>query len=69
MKDLPEMTVQEHHELCMGVLACCFQHVPTHIRAAIYQACQSAQAMGMKIEADNLLKGEPLSTEIRMLSA
>lgn len=67
MNDIPEMTVEKHHELCIGTLAGCFQFVPEHLQIAIYQACQSAQLMGMKIEPDNLLTGEPLSTEIRML--
>lgn len=69
MNDLPEMTVQEHHELCIGTLACCFSKVDDPLLwAAIYQACKSAQAMGMKIDPEALLTGEPLSTDVRMFN-
>jgi hypothetical protein len=65
MKDIPEMTVREHHELSMGVLAMCFPYVPKYLQIAILQAAHSAKVMGMKIEPDNLLTGEPLHAEIR----
>lgn len=69
MKDISEMTVEEHHELCIGVLACCYKHVPPDLQRAIMEGLRAAQQMGMDITPDNVLTGEPLHNEIRILGA
>jgi len=69
MHDIPEMTVKEHHELSIGVLACCYKHVPDDLKLAIMDGFKAAKKMGMNIKPENVLTGEPLHAEIRMLSA
>ena len=64
MKDIPGMTVKEHHELTIGVLACCYQHVPADLKRAIMEACESAKQMGMNIKPERLNTGEPLHASI-----
>ncbi len=60
MKDIPGMTVKKHHELSIGVLACCYHHVPDELKRAIEEACESAKQMGMNIKPENLKTGHPL---------
>jgi hypothetical protein len=57
MKDLPEMSVKEHHALAIGILACCHEHVPSGLKRAIVQHLETAKAMGMKIKPGNLQAG------------
>lgn len=62
MHDIPEMTVQEHHLLCLGLLARCFSLLPGRgvEQRAIYEAFTSAKAMGQRVEPRNLWTGEPM---------
>ena len=60
LKDLPDMTVTEHHMLCLGVLACCYRHVDSDLKQAIYEACEAAKNMGANICPENLILGRPL---------
>lgn len=54
MQDIPGMTVQMHHELCIGLLAQCYEHVPIVPRLAIHQGCEAARLMGLPIEPNRL---------------
>ena len=60
MKDIPGMTVQQHHELCIGNLACCYEHVPPGLKLAILEGIRAAQKMGMNIRPENVLIKKPL---------
>jgi hypothetical protein len=62
MRDIPGMTVQEHHALSIGVLACCYEHVPAELQKAIAEAFESAKKMGMNIKPEFV-------TQVRALSA
>lgn len=64
MKDIAGMTVKEHHELTIGVLACCYKHVPDDLKRAIEEACESAKQMGMNIKPARLKSGEPVHASI-----
>ncbi len=64
MHDIPIMTVKEHHELTIGVLACCYWHVPDDLKRAIEEACESAKQMGMNIKPERLKTGQPLHASI-----
>ena len=63
MKDISGMTVAEHHLLCIGVLACCYAHVPARLKMAITEACESAKAMGLNIKPERLVTGQPLHAD------
>ena len=63
MKNIPGMAVEEHHLLCIGVLACCYQHVPAELKSAITEACETAKAMGMNIKPERLVTGQPLHAD------
>ncbi len=56
MHDIPDMTVEKHHMLCLGVMACCFEHVPFPLKAAIMESLASAKEMGLSIQPNNVLK-------------
>lgn len=62
MTDLPDMTVNEHHLRCLGVLAECYPHVPGALKQSILEAACSARKMGCPIIPENLiyLFGPPL---------
>lgn len=62
MRDIPGMTVKEHHALSIGLLACCFEHVPYDLQSAIAEAFDAANQMGMNIKPE-------LVTQVRALSA
>ena len=61
MQDIEGMTVEQHHMLCIGTLAMCYRHVPSHMMLAIFECVQAAKAMGAPIEPDNLKHGLPLA--------
>lgn len=48
------MTIEEHHELCLGVLNLCYDHVPTDLQTAIREAVESAQGLGLPVSLANL---------------
>lgn len=60
LKDIPEMSVEQHHKLCIGVLAMCYKHVPWELKRAIRDGCLAAKDMGMQINPDNLGTDKPL---------
>lgn len=59
MKSIPGMTVEKHHELCVGVLAMCYKHVPPDLQCAIMQGLRGARDMGMNIRPENVLLPDP----------
>ena len=61
LHDIEEMTVAQHHQLCLGVLAMCYQHVPDHLQLAIIEGLTAAKKMGSPIEPSNILTGLPLA--------
>lgn len=61
LHDLPGMTVKEHHLLCIGVLAHCFQYVPPELQCAIAESLQSARAMGVNIKPELIIHQTHLS--------
>lgn len=56
MRDIPEMSVDEHHALSIGLLACCFKHVPADLQNAIAESLDAAKKMGMNIQPDRVTK-------------
>lgn len=60
MHDIQQMTVAQHHALCLGMLAQCYRHVPSHLKRAILQGAQAAKKMGAPIEPNNLTRDLPL---------
>ncbi len=65
MHDLPDLTVERHHWLCLGMLATCYPHVAPELQAGIREACECAKAMGAAIKPENLGTGMPLATDYR----
>jgi hypothetical protein len=61
MKDIDEMTAEQHHLLCMGVMAECYQHVPEELRIAIYDGITLAQKMGAPLDPENVDRNLPLA--------
>ena len=61
MRDIPGMTVKEHHALSIGVLACCYEHVPAELQTAIAEAFESAKQMGLNIKPELVTKTRSLS--------
>ena len=57
-KGCEEMTKQEHHELCLGILNLCYAHVPIDIQVAIKEGIDAAQELGFNVDSKNLgIKG------------
>jgi hypothetical protein len=54
LHDIPGMTVTEHHCLSIGLLAVCYQYVPSELKRSIEQACNGAAQMGMEIDPSRL---------------
>lgn len=52
LRDIPGMTVTEHHGLCIGILAVCYEHVDADLQRAIAEMFESAKAMGMNIRPE-----------------
>lgn len=66
MRNLPDMTVQEHHELSIGLLACCYRQVSPELQQAIFEGLLAAQRMGMDIQPENVLNDEPIAIHFRL---
>lgn len=62
LHDIPGMTVIEHHGLCVGILATCYEHVPPDLQIAIAESLEGAKEMGMNIKPENV-------TQIKAFSA
>lgn len=60
LHDIDGMTVEQHHKLCLGVLALCHAHVPVHLQRAILEGLESAKQMGAPISPENVARGMPL---------
>lgn len=56
LKDIPEMTVKQHHFLTLGVLSGCYDYVPHDLRIAIEEALEAGKRLGMPILVDGFLK-------------
>ena len=53
LRNIPDMTVKEHHVISVGLLACCYEQIVDEtLRQAIREAFTSAVAMGMKIKPE-----------------
>lgn len=61
MHDLPNMTVREHHALCIGNLSCCYDYVPDGQKQAIAEMLELAKAMGMNIKPELVTGSKSLS--------
>ena len=44
------MTKHEHHVLCLGVLARCYEHVPVNLKLAIYEGIAEAALLGIPVK-------------------
>lgn len=55
-------TTEQHHELCLGVMADCYPFVNAIRQQAIREAIESAALLGFPVSARNLEKGGPLFT-------
>lgn len=42
-------SVENHHLLCMGVMAQCYEHVPESLQNAIYEGIEQAINLGFKL--------------------
>lgn len=51
--DIPGMTVEEHHSLCLGNLACCYRYVPESLKLSIIEGFEIAKSMGFNIKPDS----------------
>lgn len=51
-----EMTKERHHELCLGVLACCYEHVPHELKLAIREGVEAARKLGFPVDEEALGK-------------
>jgi hypothetical protein len=59
--DLP-FTLEQHHELCLGVMAGCYRYVDATQKQAIREGVESARLLGFPVDTRNLEKGGPLFT-------
>lgn len=57
LHDLPGMTVEQHHRLCVGMLAGLYKFAPPDMQAAIMQGLEAYRAMGAPIEPTNAMHG------------
>lgn len=55
-------TRDEHHELCLGVMARCYPFVGDELKQAIREGVESAAQIGIPVDCRNLEKGGPLFT-------
>lgn len=60
--DGDQMTTETHHELCIGVMASCYPHVPPELQQAIAEGVKAAAELGFPVSTRNLSKGGPLFT-------
>jgi hypothetical protein len=56
LKDLPNMTVREHHMLSIGVLSGCYPYVPHELQMAIEQALEAIKEMGLPIDFEDMTR-------------
>lgn len=61
LHDIPGMTVIEHHGLCIGILATCYEHVPLDLQIAIAESLDAAKQMGMNIKPENITQTKAFS--------
>lgn len=55
-------TREQHHELCIGVMAGCYPFVDDRQKQAIREGIESAALLGIPVDCRNLEKGGPLFT-------
>jgi hypothetical protein len=53
-------TIEQHHELCLGIMALCYPQVDARTQQAIREGVESAQALGVPVNTRNLEQGGPL---------
>lgn len=53
-------TKEQHHELCIGVMAGCYPFVDDIQKQAIREGIESARLLGIPVDCRNLEKGGPL---------
>lgn len=53
-------TGEQHHELCLGVMARCYPFVDEDLKQAIREGIESARLLGIPIDCRNLEQGGPL---------
>lgn len=59
------MTREEHHMLCLGLLAMIYNGLVngSSRRYAIEQAVESAEQLGLRVSVDRLRAGMPIATD------
>lgn len=62
MRDIEGMTVAMHHELCLGLLNRCYDHVPEVLKIAISVGVRAAREMGAPVDEFRLGTGQGLFT-------
>lgn len=62
LPDGSPFTREQHHELCIGVMAGCYPFVDARQRQAIREGVESAALLGIPVDCRNLEKGGPLFT-------
>ena len=60
-KEVP-FTMEQHHELCLGVMADCYPFVDAIRKQAIREGIESARLLGFPVDCRNLELGGPLFT-------
>lgn len=63
LKDLPHMTVKQHHFLTLGVLSGCYDYVPHNLRIAITEALEAGRKLGMPLNVDGFLASKQKKVE------
>lgn len=53
---------EQHHGLCLGVMAQCYPLVNETLKQAIREAIESAALLGFPVSTKNLEQGGPLFT-------
>lgn len=61
LHDIPAMTVREHHGLCIGILATCYENSGPELQRAIAEMLHAAKAMGMDIKPELVTDQKKLS--------
>lgn len=61
-RDHLPFTKDEHHELCLGVMARCYPYVSDDLKQAIREGIESAAQLGIPVSTKNLERGGPLVT-------
>lgn len=55
-------TMEQHHELCLGVMAGCYPFVDAGMKQAIREGVEAAALLGFPVSIENLEAGGPLFT-------